>query len=117
MKPTHMTRLVVGGSQMVKPMISHDLQPKSSKHTRFAAQKFKTQRIVKEVLLKAENEEETYIELLKKHALTLRSKIHQMQLQIAEEMLKVQQIETGLEEIVSTTSYFLDRTQDILEIL
>ena len=32
-------------------------------------------------------------------------------------MLKVQQVETRLEEIVSTTSYFLDRTQDILEIL
>ena len=33
------------------------------------------------------------------------------------EMLKVQQVETRLDEIVSTTSYFLDRTQDILEIL
>ena len=54
---------------------------------------------------------------MKKHALTLRSEIHQMQLQIAEEMLKVQQVETRLEEIVSTASYFLDRTQDILEIL
>ena len=58
-----------------------------------------------------------YIELLKKHALTLRSKIHQIHLQMAEEMLKVQQLEIRLEEIVSTTSYFLDRTQDILEIL
>ena len=57
------------------------------------------------------------IEPLKNHALTLISKIHQMQLQIEEEMLKVQQVETRLEEIVSTTSYFLDKTQDILEIL
>ena len=40
-----------------------------------------------------------------------------MQLQIEEEMLKFQQVETRLEEIVSTASYFLDRTQDILEIL
>ena len=57
------------------------------------------------------------IEPLKKHALTLRSKIHQTQLQIPDEMLKVQQVEMRLEEIVSTTSYFLNRTQDILEVL
>ena len=31
--------------------------------------------------------------------------------------MKVQQVEIRLEEIVSTVSYFLDRTQDILEIL
>ena len=47
----------------------------------------------------------------------LRKKIHQIQLQIEDERCKVQQIDTRLEEIVSTTSYFLDRTQDILEIL
>ena len=40
-----------------------------------------------------------------------------MQLQIVEEMLKVEQVETRLEEIMSTAYYFLDRTQDILEIL
>ena len=32
-------------------------------------------------------------------------------------MLKVQQVEIRLEEIVSTASYFLDMTQDILEVL
>ena len=31
--------------------------------------------------------------------------------------MKVQQVEARFEEIVSTASYFLDRTQDILEIL
>ena len=40
-----------------------------------------------------------------------------MQLQIVDGMLKVQQVETRLEEIVTAASYFLDRTQDILEIL
>ena len=45
----------------------------------------------------------------------LKKNIHQIQLQIAEERLKVQQIDITLEEIVNTTSYFLDRTQDILE--
>ena len=40
-----------------------------------------------------------------------------MQLQMMEERFKVQQIDIRLEEIVNTTSYFLDRTQDILETL
>ena len=57
------------------------------------------------------------IQPLKEHVLMLREKIHQIQLQIENERCKVLQIDTRLEEIVSTTSYFLDRTQDILEIL
>ena len=44
-----------------------------------------------EVLLKVENEQRTDIESLKKHALMLRNKIYQMQLQIAGEVLKVRQ--------------------------
>ena len=36
---------------------------------------------------------------------------------MAEDMLKVQQVEIRLEEIVCTPSYYLDRTQDILEVL
>ena len=40
-----------------------------------------------------------------------------MQLQMVEERFKVQQIDIKLEEIVNTASYFLDRTQDILETL
>ena len=76
-----------------------------------------TQKDSLEVSLKADNEQKIDIEQLKKHALTLRSKIHQMQLQMAEEMLKVQQVETRLEEIVSTSSYFLYKTQDISEII
>ena len=47
----------------------------------------------------------------------LRKKIHHIQLQIEDERCKFLQIDNMLEEIVSTTSYFLNRTQDILEIL
>ena len=36
---------------------------------------------------------------------------------MVEEIFKVQQIDIRLEEIVSTASYILDRTQDILETL
>ena len=47
----------------------------------------------------------------------LRKNIHQIQIQIEDERCKVLQIDTRLEEIVNTTSYFMDRTQDILEII
>ena len=70
-----------------------------------------------EVSLKTSMEQEADVEPLKMHSLTLRNKIHQMQLHMVEERFKVQQIEIILEEIINTTSYFLDRTHDILETL
>ena len=70
-----------------------------------------------EVSLKTTVEQKIDIEPLKKHALTLRSKIHQMHLQMVEERLKVQQVDIRLEEIKKMASYFLDRTHDILEAL
>ena len=70
-----------------------------------------------EVLLKVANEQRTDIEPLTKHAHILISKIYQIQLQIADEMLKVRQAKARLEEIVSIASHFKDKTQDILEIL
>ena len=54
---------------------------------------------------------------MKEHVLTQRRKIHQLQICIEEERCKILQIDTRLEEILDTTSYFLDRSQDILEIL
>ena len=81
-----------------------------TKHYETQVVALETQKASLEVSLKATNEQKTNSEPLKKHVLSLRSKIHQMQLQMAEEMLKFQQVETRLEEIVSTTSYFLDRT-------
>ena len=75
-----------------------------AKHYETQVAALEDQKASLEFLLKVENEQRTDIEPLKKHALTLRSKIHQMQLQIEEEMLKFQQVETRLEEIVSTAS-------------
>ena len=43
-----------------------------------------------EVSLKTSMEQKEDVEPLKKHALTVRNKIHQMQFQMAEERLKVQ---------------------------
>ena len=67
--------------------------------------------------LKSAMEQKVDIEPLKNHALMIIKKIHQIKLQIAEEIFKVQQIDIRLEEIVNTASYFLDRTHDILETL
>ena len=62
-------------------------------------------------------EKKVDIRPLKKHVLTQRKRIHQIQIWIEDERCKILQIDTRIEEIVDTTSYFLDRSQDILEIL
>ena len=54
---------------------------------------------------------------MKEHVLTEIRKIHQLQICIEEERCKILQIDTRLEEILDTASYFLDRSQEILEIL
>ena len=43
--------------------------------------------------------------------------MHQLQVSIEEERCKVLQIDNRLEEILETTSYFVDRSQEILEVL
>ena len=67
--------------------------------------------------LKDAMELKTGIQPLKEHVLTQRRKIHQLQICIEDERCKILQINTRLEEIFDTTSYFLDRSQDILEML
>ena len=54
---------------------------------------------------------------LKEYLLAQRKKIHQLQVCIEEKRCKIPQIDSRLEEILDTTSYFVDRSQDILEIL
>ena len=49
--------------------------------------------------LKSYMEQKIDIEPLKKHALILRKKIHQIQLHITEEIFKVQQIDIRLEDM------------------
>ena len=43
--------------------------------------------------------------------------MHQLQVSIEEERCKILQIDNRLEEILETTSYFVDRSQNILEVL
>ena len=46
-----------------------------------------------------------------------RGKMHQLQVAIEEERHRVLQVDRLLEEILETSSYFVDRSQDILEVL
>ena len=67
--------------------------------------------------LKDAMEQKMDVEPLKEHVLTQRRKIHHLQMCIEEERCKIVQIDNRLEEILDTTSYFVDRSQDILEFL
>ena len=43
--------------------------------------------------------------------------MHQLQVAIEEERCKILQVDNRLEDILETSSYFVDRSQDILEVL
>ena len=68
------------------------------------------------MLLKETNEQSTDITPLTKHALFLRNKIYQMQVQITGEVFKVKQVEDRLQEISATSTEFKRKTQDFVEV-
>ena len=43
--------------------------------------------------------------------------MHHLQVSIEEERCKILQVDNRLEDILETSSYFVDRSQDILEVL
>ena len=49
--------------------------------------------------------------------MALKDKMLQLQTAVEEERCKVLQIDGRLEEILETSSYFVDRSQDVLEVL
>ena len=53
----------------------------------------------------------------KEHVLAQKAKMLQLQTAIEEERCKVLQVDGRLEEILETSSYFVDRSQDVLEVL
>ena len=67
--------------------------------------------------LKYVMEQKTDVQPLKEHVLAQRRKIHHLQMCVEEGRCKILQIDSILEEILDTMSYFLDRSQEILEIL
>ena len=66
--------------------------------------------------LKDASEQQTDIQPIKEHVLAEQRRMHQLQMSIEEERCKILQIDSRLEEILDTT-YFVDRCQDILEVL
>ena len=67
--------------------------------------------------MKVANGQRTYITPLTKHALFLKNKIYEMQVQIAGEVFKVKQVEDRLQEISATAIEFKEKTQDIVEVI
>ena len=90
---------------------------KTKKKFHVQAAEFKGQIASLAASLKEAKEHQTNIHPFKEHALTQRSKMHQLQVSIEEERCRVLQVDNRLEEILETTSYFVDRSQDILEVL
>ena len=67
--------------------------------------------------LKDSNEQKTDTHPVKEHVLAQRRRMHQLQMSIEEERCNILQIDSRLEEILDSTSYSIDRSQDILEVL
>ena len=65
--------------------------------------------------LEESREQQVSLQPFKEHFLAQRSRMHQLQMAIEEERCKVLQVDNRLEDILETSSYFIDRSQDILE--
>ena len=89
----------------------------SEKQSQVQAAKFKEQIASLAASFQEAREHQTIIQPFKEHVLTQRSKMHRLQVSIEEERCKVLQVDNRLEEILETSSYFVDRSQDILEVL
>ena len=67
--------------------------------------------------LEIAREQQVDLQPLKQHVLTQKTKMLQLQTAVEEERCKVPQIDGCLEEILETASFFVDRSQDVLEVL
>ena len=67
--------------------------------------------------LEEAKEQQVDLQPFKEHVLAQKAKMLQLQIAIEEERCKVLQIDGRLEEILETSSYFVDRSQDVLEVL
>ena len=65
--------------------------------------------------MKAVNERKMDITPLKEHALSLRNKIYQVHVKLAEEVYRIKQVEAKLQEISMISTEFKARTQEIAE--
>ena len=89
----------------------------TEKQFQVQATEFKGQIASLAASLKEAKEHQTDIQPFKKHVLTQRSRLHQLHVPIEEERCRVLQVDNRLEKILETTSYLVDSSQDILEVL
>ena len=67
--------------------------------------------------LEVSREQQVDLQPLKQHVSTQKTKMLQLQTAVEKERCKVLQIDERLEEILETTSFFVDRSQYVLEVL
>ena len=67
--------------------------------------------------LEEAKEQQVNLQPFKEHVLAQKAKMLQLQTAIEDERCRVLQIDGRLEEILETSSYFVDRSQDILEVI
>ena len=67
--------------------------------------------------LEVAREQQVNLQPFKEHVLTQKTKMLQLQTAVEKERCGVLQIDDRLEEILETASFFVDRSQDILEVL
>ena len=85
----------------------------TEKQLHVQAAEFKGQIASLAASLKEAKEQQTNIQTFKEHVLTQRSRMHQLQASIEEEICRVLQVDNRMEEILETTSYFVDRSQAV----
>ena len=67
--------------------------------------------------LEETREQQVNLQPFKEHVLAQKAKMLQLQTAIEGERCKVLQVDSRLEEILETSSYFVHRSQDVLEVL
>ena len=67
--------------------------------------------------LETAKEQQVDLQSFKEYILAQKAKMMQLQTALEEERCKVLQMDSKLEEIIETSSYFVDRSQDVLEVL
>ena len=67
--------------------------------------------------LEATKEQQVNLQPFKEHILAQKDKMLQLQTSLEDERCKVLQIDNRLEEIMETSSYFMDRSQEVVEVL
>ena len=67
--------------------------------------------------MEEEKEQQVNLQPFKEHVLAQKAKMLRLQTAIEEERCRVLQVDGRLGEILETSSYFVDRSQDILEVL